>query len=236
MSAEMLQFPPTTMVKASYYYLGPENKFEVKTVDPTFTHIFWAFAQIDSSSHEVDISTMNLPQFYKFAEIVKTNEQLQILLSIGGKNAEKNMFDSMTRTLENRKAFIESSIDVARTYGFHGLDLAWEYPSNKVEVGNFRHLIEEWRVAVQKDSVKTGKLPLLLTAAVRYSPDVNSSLQYPVDAIAKNLDFVNIMSYDFYGPDWSDVTRPPAALYPSDPEVFLLWVSSLTSSEEDLGF
>ncbi|KAJ4905477.1 Glycosyl hydrolase family protein with chitinase insertion domain [Raphanus sativus] len=84
-------------------------------------------------------------------------------------------------------------------------------------MANFKKLIEEWRVAVQNDSDDSGRLPLLLTAAVHYSPYYNS-VQYPVQAIADNLDFVNIMSYDFYGPGWSDVTGPPAALYdPSNP-------------------
>lgn len=217
MSVEMLRSSP--LVKASYYYLNSGKKFDTTTIDSTVsTHLFWAFAQIDRSSHKVDISTINLPQFYKFTENDEaTTNKLQYLLSIGGKNAEKILFDSMTRTLENRKAFIDSSISVAREYGFHGLDLAWEYPSNIVEMANFKKLIEEWRVAVEKESENTGLLPLLLTAAVHYSPDYNS-VQYPVQAIADNLDFVNIMSYDFYGPAWSDVTGPPAALYdPSNP-------------------
>lgn len=217
MSGEMLRSSP--VVKASYYYLNSGKKFETTTMDSTvFTHLFWAFAQIDPSSHKIDLSTMNLPQFYKFTEIAQLkNKPLQFLLSIGGKNAEKTVFDSMTSKPENRKAFIDSSISVAREYGFQGLDLAWEYPSNIVEMANFKKLIEEWRVAVQDDSDTTGLLPLLLTAAVHYSPDYNS-VQYPVQAIADNLDFVNIMSYDFYGPGWSEVTGPPAALYdPSNP-------------------
>ncbi|KAL0801514.1 hypothetical protein Bca101_056690 [Brassica carinata] len=217
MSGEMLRSSP--VVKASYYYLNSGKKIENTTMDSTvFTHLFWAFAQIDPSSHKIDLSTMNLPQFYKFTEIAQvTNKPLQFLLSIGGKYAEKTVFDSMTSKPENRKAFIDSSISVAREYGFQGLDLAWEYPSNIVEMANFKKLIEEWRVAVQDDSDTTGLLPLLLTAAVHYSPDYNS-VQYPVQAIADNLDFVNIMSYDFYGPGWSEVTGPPAALYdPSNP-------------------
>ncbi|KAJ4905476.1 chitotriosidase-1-like [Raphanus sativus] len=112
-------------VKASYYFLNSGKKFDTETTDSTvFTHLFWAFAQIDPSSHEVDISTMNLPQFYKFTEIVHVkNKPLQFLLSIGGKNAAKTAFDSMTSKPENRKAFIDSSISVAREYGFNGLDL-----------------------------------------------------------------------------------------------------------------
>ncbi|KAJ0091650.1 hypothetical protein Patl1_14684 [Pistacia atlantica] len=31
--------------------------------------------------------------------------------------------------------------------------------------------------------------------------------------IANSLDWINVMAYDFYGPGWSEVTGPPAALY-----------------------
>jgi len=123
----------------------------------------------------------------------------------------------MASNSKNRKAFIDSSIDIARKKDFYGLDLAWEYPSNDVEMANFGKLVKEWRAAVVEESDRTNQLPLLLTAAVYYSPDYYGE-EYPVQAIADNLDFVNIMAYDFYGPGWSPVTGPPAALFdPSNP-------------------
>ncbi|XP_059285709.1 class V chitinase-like [Lycium ferocissimum] len=40
----------------------------------------------------------------------------------------------------------------------------------------------------------------LLTAAVSYSPRVNS-LTYPVQSMARNFDWINLMAYDFYAPN-----------------------------------
>lgn len=208
------------VVKASYYCMDLETKFDAKTLESSpLTHLFVAFAHIDPRTYEVDVSTINLDQVKSITETDQVKrKRLQVLLSIGGKNARKSMFDNMTTNKENRKAFIDSSISVAREYNLQGLDLAWEYPSNKVEKENFEKLIGEWRVAVKEESDDSNLIPLLLTALVYYTPE-DKSVQYPVEAIAKNLDFVNIMAYDFYGPDWSPVTGPPAALYdPSNVE------------------
>ncbi|CAB78978.1 chitinase-like protein [Arabidopsis thaliana] len=227
--ADQTQFLRTnSIVKASYWF--PDGKSQSPEclsqgtpssfIDSTlFTHLFCAFADVDSSTHEVTISAANSYQFSSFTETVKEkNTDVQTLLSIGGKDADKAVLASMASNSKNRKAFIDSSIDIARKKDFYGLDLAWEYPSNDVEMTNFGKLLEEWRAAVVEESDKTNQLPLLLTAAVYYSPQYDG-VEYPVKAIADNLDFVNIMAYDFYGPGWSPVTGPPAALFhdPSNP-------------------
>ncbi|GMN65316.1 hypothetical protein TIFTF001_034390 [Ficus carica] len=48
----------------------------------------------------------------------------------------------------SRKAFIDSSIAIARSYNFHGLDLDWEFPSSTTDMANLGHLFTEWRAAI----------------------------------------------------------------------------------------
>ena len=115
----------------------------------------------------------------------------------------------------SRKTFIDSAINLARSYNFHGLDLDWEYPATDTDMTNLGVLLKEWRDAVVAESSNSGKATLLLTAAFYYAPKIES-LSYPIDSITTNLDWINAMAYDFYDPSWSQVTRAPAALY--DPE------------------
>ncbi|KAF7806500.1 Glycosyl hydrolase family protein with chitinase insertion domain-containing protein [Senna tora] len=118
----------------------------------------------------------------------------------------------MASNPSSRKTFIQSSIRLARSYNFLGLDLDWEYPSTPTDMANMGALFREWKTELRTESQSTGKTELLLSAAVFYSSD-HYSVIYPVQSMATSLDWINVMSYDFYGPLWSGVTGPPAALF-----------------------
>ncbi|CAH2078501.1 unnamed protein product [Thlaspi arvense] len=201
-----------TVVKASYWF--PESEFPVTDINSTlFTHLFCAFADLNSQTNQVTISSTNQPKFSTFTQTVqRKNPSVKTLLSIGGGIANKTAFASMASNPTSRKSFIDSSIRLARSNGFHGLDLDWEYQSSATEMRNFGTLLSDWRSAVVAEANSTGMPRLLLAAAVFYSNNYYSVL-YPVLAVAASLDWINLMAYDFYGPGWSRVTGPPAALY-----------------------
>ncbi|KAL1189426.1 Class V chitinase [Cardamine amara subsp. amara] len=199
-------------VKATYWF--PSPNFPATEIDSShFTHIFCTFADLDPNSYQIIIASWNQSEFHAFTRTVQLrNPSVKTLLSIGGGNADKASYASMASNPNSRRSFIDSSITIARSYGFYGLDLDWEYPTTEVEMILFGTLLQEWRSAIAAESSNTGTPPLLLTAAVYYSPKYQS-VMYPVVAVANNLDWVNLMAYDFYGPGWSNVTGPPACLY-----------------------
>ncbi|KDP35582.1 hypothetical protein JCGZ_09020 [Jatropha curcas] len=205
----------TTVVKGSYWF--PGSGFPVSDINSTlFTHLFCAFADVNSQTYQVTISSSNQPQFSTFTQTVKQkNPSIKTLLSIGGGGANVNTFASMASQPSSRKSFIDASIKLARSYNFHGLDLDWEYPSNSTQMTNFASLVTEWRAAVGTEAQNSGQSPLLLSAAVLYlSYYYSPSVSYPIQAISNSLDWINLMAYDFYGPGWSpSSTGPPAALY-----------------------
>ncbi|XP_010455400.1 PREDICTED: chitotriosidase-1-like [Camelina sativa] len=221
----------SSFVKASYWYPGdyktPHPQSPPTDIESSlFTHLFCAFADLDPNTHKVVVPESHEQEFSNFTEDVqKKNPDVQTLLSIGGKHADKSAFVSMVHDHRSRKSFIDSSIRIARSYGFNGLDLAWEYPSSSREMISFGTLLEEWRLAVEVESRHTGDPTLLLTAAVYYCPVYTSGsypvyfeAHYPVQLIEENLDWVNIIAFDFYGS--STTIGPPAGLYnhPSKPE------------------
>ncbi|XP_058114126.1 class V chitinase-like isoform X1 [Magnolia sinica] len=212
----LLQLQPSisqTTVKAAYWF--PASEFPVSDINSAlFTHLFCAFAALDPQSNQLIIPNSSQAAFAAFTTTVQQkNPSVQTLLSIGGGRSDPSAFASMASQPTSRKSFIDSSIRLARANGFYGLDLDWEYPQTPQQMLDLGTLFNEWRAAVVSESQSSGQTQLLLTAAVHFSAN-RDSLTYPVQSIGTNLDWVNVMAYDFKGPDWSgDSTGAPAALY-----------------------
>ncbi|KAL2502514.1 Glycosyl hydrolase family protein with chitinase insertion domain [Forsythia ovata] len=199
-------------VKGGYWF--PQSGFAASDIDSSlFTHLFCAFADLDPQTYQLTISSANNASFAQFTKtVVLKNPSVKTLLSIGGGSADKTVFSSMAAQSTSRKAFIDSSIKLARSYGFSGLDLDWEYPQAASDMVNLGSLLKEWRTAVAAEATTSGKVALTLTAAVYLAPTLND-LKYPVQSINSNLDWINVMAYDFYDPSWYKFTNSHAALY-----------------------
>ncbi|XP_030546711.1 G-type lectin S-receptor-like serine/threonine-protein kinase At1g67520 isoform X2 [Rhodamnia argentea] len=201
-------------VKGGYWFLG--SGITASDIDSTlFTHLFCAFADLDASTNQVVISSSNAQSFATFtSDVQQKNPSVLTLLSIGGGGGGSiaDNFASMASQSSSRKTFIDSSIALARSNGFHGLDLDWEYPDTDAKMANLALLLQEWRAAVAAEAASSGKDALLLSAAVYYRPHYWSPTDYPAAVMAANLDWINAMAYDFFG-SWSSTTGPLAALY-----------------------
>ncbi|GMH04473.1 hypothetical protein Nepgr_006312 [Nepenthes gracilis] len=195
-------------VKAVYWF--PDSGLPLKSINPTFfSHMFYAFAGLNTSTNQLTISKSNQDDFSQFTKILREkNPSIETIISIGGGGANASSFAAMASTNSSRKAFIDSSIELARTNNFSGWDLDWEYPKSQSDMNNLGSLLSEWRSALV-----SGNQSLILTAAVYYKSTVDS-LNYPIKSMASNLDWINVMAYDFYAPAWSPPeTQPHAALY-----------------------
>ncbi|KAL2961107.1 hypothetical protein AAZX31_17G073900 [Glycine max] len=200
-------------IKGGYWF--PGSSFAVSDINSTlYTHLFCAFADLNASTYQVTISSSNAPQFSTFTQTVqKKNPSVKTLLSIGGGASNPSTFSAMASQAGRRKTFIDSSIQLARSNNFHGLDMDWEYPSTSTDMTNYGFLIREWRTALVNEARNSGKQILLLVGAVFYSSNYYS-LNYTIQDVINAFDFVNVMAYDFYGPNWyPNFTAPPAALY-----------------------
>nr|GMD82845.1 class V chitinase-like [Ipomoea batatas] len=173
-------------------------------IDSTsFTHLFCAFAKLDPQTNNVTLPSASFSQFTP--TVRRKNPSVKTLLSIGGGNVDPATFPAMASQPSSRKSFIDSSISVARANGFSGLDLNWEYPRTTNQMADLESLLKEWRAAVAAEAASSGELPLLLTAVIYYP--------FKIKEIQKNLDWINVMAYNFYDPSYSKVARPHSALY-----------------------
>ena len=76
-------------------------------------------------------------------------------------------------------------MNIVNQYHFDGVDLDWEYPIPGPSAQNFLILMQELRMAMQKDSLLTAAL----VALGEYAPGIpNESFTL--------MDFANIMAYD----------------------------------------
>jgi len=124
------------------------------------------------------------------------------LISIGGWSWSGNFSDAVL-TPESRSKFAKTSVEIVADYDLDGVDIDWEYPGqigdNNVfrpeDKQNYTLMFEALRKELDELSKITGKYYELTTA-------VGASFNYiehtEMDKAVKYLDFVNLMTYDFY--------------------------------------
>ncbi|KAL3535035.1 hypothetical protein ACH5RR_003496 [Cinchona calisaya] len=205
-------------IKGAYWPSGRISYLPPSAIDTTlFTHVYYAFLQPNNVTFKFQIDNSTALQLVNFTSTLhySKNPPVKTLFSIGGGGGNVPQFALMASFPSLRRNFILSSIEVARKFGFDGIDLDWEYPQNPQEMNDYSILLDEWRAEVIKESEATNCPQLLLSAAVYFS--VNFFLSgtfrtYPVDSMNKNLDWINAMCYDYHGSWEPSVTGSPSAL------------------------
>lgn len=169
------------------------------------THINYAFVNcIDSMAVLSNLKTDTI-NFRLLNQLKKINPDLQILISIGGWTWSKNFSDAVL-TPTSRALFAKTSVDIIRQYKLDGVDIDWEYPGQRGDNNKFRPedkvnftlMFVELRKELDRLTAETGK-KYLLTAALGASKNFIANTE--MDKVAKILDYVFIMTYDFGGPN-----------------------------------
>ncbi|KAG4167270.1 hypothetical protein ERO13_A13G185000v2 [Gossypium hirsutum] len=198
-----------TWIKAGYW--TSISSLPVSDINSAlFTHLFASFAFINKTSYQLFINSSDEQSFSNFTSIVKLkNPSITTILSIWVTRSESTTFSLIVNETSRRKSFIESSVKTARLYGFHGLDLYGFEPTNGTSLGTF---LDEWRAEVASESRNTGNTRLLLTMSARRLPIVNS-VSYPIESAKRNLDWINIVAYDYQVPKVDRFTGFHAPLF-----------------------
>ncbi|KAH9660244.1 class V chitinase [Citrus sinensis] len=212
--SESLPARAQTLIRAGYW--DSDDGFPVSDVNSAlFTHLMCGFAGVNSTSYELSLLPSDEKQFSNFTDTVKIkNPSITTLLSIGAGNYPNySTYSSMAGNPSSRKSFIDSSIKIARLYGFQGLDLSWYLANTSWDKYNIGILFKEWRAAVALEAKNnSSQSQLILTATVAYSP-YSTAAAYPVDSIRQYLNWVHVFTTDYSVPTWTNFTGAHAALY-----------------------
>jgi chitinase len=165
------------------------------------THINYAFANI-KNGRVVLGGDRDAEEIQKLLELKSVNKELKVLISVGGWSWSKNFSDAVL-TEESRQVFANSAVEFMLDHKIDGIDLDWEYPGqpgagniySAADKENFTLILKLIRSKL--DSLSTPNHSFLLTIATganqKYLDHTNMREAH------KYLDFINIMTYDFYG-------------------------------------
>lgn len=149
--------------------------------------------------------------YVKMNKFKQTHPHLKVSLAIGGWNEGSLKYSQMAADPERRKRFVKNALEFILKFGFDGLDLDWEYPTQRdgkpEDRENFTELVKELRSAFAKHK-------LLLTSAFG-APAKIIDQAYNVKVLSANLDFMHIMTYDYHG-SWDKKVGPNAPLSSED--------------------
>ncbi|XP_037951361.1 imaginal disk growth factor 6 [Teleopsis dalmanni] len=229
------------------------GKLIIDDLEPSLqfcTYLVYGYAGIERETYKAISLNQNLDLdlgkglYRTVTRLKRKYPNLKILLSIGGdKDIEtgedaKDLTNKYLDLLENptgRARFINTAYALVKTYGFDGLDMAWQFPKNKPKkvhsgIGSFwkgfkKVFTGDFIVDENADAHKEQYTALLrdlknefrtdnflLSATVL--PNVNSSLFYDVPSLSSYIDFVNLGTFDFYTPERNpELADLPAPLY-----------------------
>jgi GH18 family chitinase len=209
-------FPQSKLV-VGYYPSWNKASFPHTAIQyRSLTHIAHAFIfpQADGS--------LDLNGFTFYPELIQTAHLngVGVVISIGGYDVSRTpRFAQVAADPAARTRFVTAVKDFCMTYGYDGADIDWEYPTSSGRA-NTTSFFQELRTALSSASP-----PLTLSIA---APATDWNNGYDWTVMKNILDWVGVMTYDFYG-SWTAKVGPNSPLYGNLSQTDQGWVDNSVS-------
>lgn len=199
------------------WYRKGDGRYTPDHIDESLcTHVVYGFAVLNGQTLTIKPhdSWADIDNKFYDRVVALRAKGIRVSLAIGGWN--DSLGDKYSRLVLDptaRARFVKHVIEFIDKYNFEGLDLDWEYPvcwqvdcdkGRKEEKQGFASLVKEL-------SAEFRKRDWLLSAAVSPSKKVIDAA-YDVPTLAKYMDWIAVMTYDFHG-HWDKATGHVAPLY-----------------------
>ncbi|XP_015515301.2 probable chitinase 2 [Neodiprion lecontei] len=167
------------------------------------THLVYAFAGLNASTSSIrsidpwaDLEEGGAKGGYKrMTELRNKHPGLKVTIAIGGWNEGSANYSELAASPQRRQTFVNSAVDFVRKYNFDGLDLDWEFPTQR---GGAPHDKENFVLLAKDLSTAFRSRGLLLTAALGAGiATINAA--YDVARLSEYLDYIHVMAYDYHG-------------------------------------
>lgn len=168
-------------------------------------------------------------QLVTIRQLKNTNPNLKLFASVGGWTWS-NQFSNTANDPVTRGNFATSAVNFLRQYQFDGIDIDWEYPNSigvpcasgqtcqrTADKANYILLLQTLRQALDIAGQQDGKhyyITIASSANSSFLADAGGTNNW-LSTAAQYLDWINIMTYDYYGP-WDATSGITSPLY-NDP-------------------
>ncbi len=207
-------------------YVAGYREFDFSTIDVSgITHINYAFANIRDGevvfdTTKIDGVVPNSGDVDELNSLKKNKPDLKVLVSVGGWTWSGGFSDAAL-TAESRERFAKSCAAFVKEFNLDGIDLDWEYPNQSgagnihrpEDVQNFTLMLKAVREKLDSlaQHEATGNHYLLTIATGADEAYVKNT---ELGELHKYIDFLNIMTYDFYN-GWHNVNGHHSNYLPS---------------------
>lgn len=215
--------PPSPPAVVAYIF--PQNRALAanEIAAGKLTRINFAFAAL-AGGVIVNGSAYDEQNLATLVGLKRAHPGLTVLASVGGWLGSGG-FSDMALTRQRRAKFIASVARYIERHDLDGIDIDWEYPAlpgatnhfRPADKQNYTRLLRELRRRLDREQKRLHRR-LYLTVATGGAPKFVTHTQ--MGAVARYVDTVNLMAYDYYEPQDDHVTGNHAPLYtdPRDPK------------------
>ncbi|EGT56390.1 hypothetical protein CAEBREN_08013 [Caenorhabditis brenneri] len=206
--------PPVYKTRIIGYYGEFESRDIKKSQLEKLTHAIVACVRMDKSGR-LKFKDEEMRQKFLSLKTKASNMEsgAKVMVSVGG-NDNSEHFTTIMASARRRKKLINQIILFITEHQIEGVNLFWEQPpeSHKFKYSKF---LKNLRLKLSEQEKKDDK-KYILSLVVPRAGIGNWESGFDLDVIIENVDFINVLTMDYYAPwpsDWGAPVGPSAPLY-----------------------